>query len=296
MLRELKTFLAIAQCGTFLAAGERIGLSQSAVSAQIKRLQDDFQVVLFERSGRSAHLSDAGRSLVVLAQKLLLSYDEMREELQGQQPGGTLRIGAIPSAQIGLLPDALVNFRKQCPRVELKISPGTSTQLLDQLDANELDIVIVIRPPYSLPKLLHWQPLLTEPYVLIVPKEVRAKTAVEVLENYPFIRYDRLSFGGRPVQRFLNQQRIAVTTLMELKELEAIVRMVESGLGVSIIPRAKILSLQSRKVKVVPLETTFYREIGIIESDVGSRKTPIAELTACLQKAAGGVASRKRSR
>lgn len=297
MLRELQTFLAIARYGTFSAAGERIGLTQSAVSAQIKRLEDDLQVALFERNARSAKLSEAGRSLLTMGQQMLASYEEMRERVRGNLPCGTLRIGAIASAQIGLLPDALVDFRAQYPRIDVKINPGNSAQLLDQLDADELDMVVVIRPPFSLPKQWHWQPLLSEPYVLIAPLDVHANTPAQILENHPFIRYERLSFGGRLVQRYLAERRIAVNDAMELKELEAIVRMVERGLGVSIIPRTGVLSLQNRNVRVITLGiSTFYREIGVIEPDVRSRRPSTAALVSCLQKASRASSSRKRPR
>jgi DNA-binding transcriptional LysR family regulator len=290
MLRELETFLAIARHGSFSAAGERIGLTQSAVSAQIKRLEDDLRTPLFDRNGRAARLNDAGRGLVAMAGELLLSYEQMRERLRGNASGGAIRIGAIPTAQIGLLPDALVAFRAQCPGTMVHIAPGTSAQLLDRLDADELDLAIVIRPPFSLPKQLGWEPLLSEPYVLIAPANVRARQLSAVLAQHPFIRYDRLSYGGRPVQRYLTQHGIAVTDSMELKELEAIVRMVERGLGVSIIPRSKLLSLPRRNVRVISLgKSTFHREIGVADAGGQRRTSSVTALIASLQRAARRV-------
>ncbi|MES2951465.1 MAG: LysR family transcriptional regulator [Pseudomonadota bacterium] len=293
MLRELETFLAIARYGTFSAAGEHIGLTQSAVSAQIKRLEEGLQTTLFQRSGRTAQLNDAGHALLSMAREILVSFEDMRQRLQSDQPRGMLRIGAIPSVQVGLLPDTLVDFREEFPNVEIQIHPGTSTQLLDRLDVEELDLVVVIRPPFDLPKQLHWRPLLSEPYVLIAPPGVREKTPAQVLENHPFIRYDRLSYGGRPVQRFLKEQRIAVKDSMELKELEAIVRMVERGLGVSIIPHAGLLGLQKRKLQLMPLAPTFYREIGIVEHGADARSPSITAFTACLEKISGKTAPQK---
>lgn len=296
MLPELKTFLAIARYGTFSAAGERIGLTQSAVSAQVKRLEDDLRIALFERYGRSARLNDAGRALVDMAEQLLGSYEEIREQLHGKLPVGTIRIGAIPTAQIGLLPNALVEFRHRFPNVDIKIKPGTSAQLLDQLDADELDMAIVIRPPFDLPRQLHWEALLHEPYVLIAPAGIRAKTPMQIFEEHPFIRYDRLSFGGRPVQRFLASQRISVKDFVELKELEAIVRMVELGLGVSIIPHAGTLQLQDRSVRLIPLANPFHREIGIVGSDAGKRRPSIETMASCLQRVAKKAFSRKKGK
>lgn len=297
MLRELKTFLAIARSGTFSDAGNRIGLTQSAVSAQIKRLEDELQVTLFERSGRSAKLNDAGRRLVGMAEKMLASYQELRERLRSDVVSGTIRIGAISTVQTGLLPDALVSFRKKFPHVEVKINPGVSAQLLDQMDAEEFDLIIVIRPPFALPKELHWQPLISEPYVLIAPATIRADTPVRMLERYPFIRYDRRSFGGRQVQRFLTQQRITVNEVMELDELEAIVKMVERGLGVSVIPRSSIPSLQTSKVRTISLgHSTFYREIGIIEASARAHKPLTAALISRLRKVSAARSVKKRLR
>ena len=285
MLRELRTLLAIARHGTFAAAGEEVGLTQSAVSAQVRRLEDEFGAALFDRDGRSARLSEAGRALLPMAERWLAGFEHMREQLRGEVRG-VLRIGAIPSVQSGLLPDAIAAFRPGFPRVELRISPGPSMQLLNELDAGALDMALVIKPPFALPRRTRWQALITEPYVLIAPKAVRRAAPAELLAQHPFIRYDRLSFGGRPVQRYLEQQRLAVKDTMELKELEAIVRMVERGIGVSIIPRAAQLSLRNRPLHVVALDDAPQREIGIAMPVAGADQPFTAAFCAALLAAA----------
>ncbi len=293
MLRELRTLIAIARHGTFAAAGEEVGLTQSAVSAQVRRLEDEFGAALFDRDGRSARLSEAGRALLPMAEQWLAGFEHMREQLRGEARGvlrgvrrGVLRVGAIPSVQSGLLPDAIAGFRPGFPKVELRISPGPSMQLLNELDAGALDMALVIKPPFALPRRTRWQALITEPYVLIAPKAVRRAAPAELLAQHPFIRYDRMSFGGRPVQRYLEQQRLAVQDTMELKELDAIVRMVERGIGVSIIPRAAQLSLRSRALHVVALEDAPQREIGIAMPVAGADQPFTAAFCAALLAAA----------
>jgi DNA-binding transcriptional LysR family regulator len=285
MLRELRTLLAIARHGTFAAAGEAVGLTQSAVSAQVRRMEDEFGIGLFDRDGRSARLSDAGRALLPLAEQWLAGFEHMREQLRGEVRG-VLRVGAIPSVQAGLLPDAIVGFRQGFPKVEVRISPGPSMQLLNELDAGALDLALVIKPPFALPRRTRWQALVKEPYVLIAPQAVRRGTPAQMLAQQPFIRYDRLSFGGRPVQRYLEQRRLVVQDTMELKELEAIVRMVERGIGVSIIPRAAPLQLRSRPLHMVALEEAPVREIGLVMPAAGADRPFTAAFNAALLAAA----------
>lgn len=260
MLRELKTFVAVARHGTFAAAGQRVGLTQSAVSAQMRVLEQALGQRLFDRSGRSAELNAAGRHALPLAEQMLALYAEMASpagELRGE-----LRVGAIASVQTGLLPQALPRFRQQAPGVELKLVPGVSLDLLSRVDAGELDLALLIKPPFELPKELQQLPLAREPFVLIVPETVTGDEPLELLTRQPFVRYDRSSFGGRQVERFLRAQRLQVNEALELDELEAIVRMVEAGLGVSLIPLAGLWREHGARVRIIELgELTFHREL-----------------------------------
>lgn len=262
MLRELKTFVAVARHGTFAAAGQRVGLTQSAVSAQMRNLEQALGQRLFDRSGRSAELNAAGRHALPLAEQMLALFAEMgRPEAAGEWRG-ELRLGAIASVQTGLLPQALPRFRQLAPHVELKLVPGVSLDLLSRLDAGELDLALLIKPPFELPKDLQQLPLAREPFVLIVPEGLPGDDPLQLLASQPFVRYDRSSFGGRQVSRFLREQHLQAHEAMELDELDAIVRMVEAGLGVSLIPLAGLWREHGARVRVIELgELTFHREL-----------------------------------
>lgn len=280
MLRELKTFVAVARHGTFAAAGQRVGLTQSAVSAQMRVLEQALGQRLFDRSGRSAELNAAGRHALPLAEQMLALYAEMASpagELRGE-----LRVGAIASVQTGLLPQVLPRFRQQAPGVELKLVPGVSLDLLSRVDAGELDLALLIKPPFELPKELQQLPLAREPFVLIVPETVTGDEPLELLTRQPFVRYDRSSFGGRQVERFLRAQRLQVNEALELDELEAIVRMVEAGLGVSLIPLAGLWREHGARVRIIELgELTFHRElIALVRR--AQRQPALDCLVACL--------------
>ncbi|OEC33312.1 DNA-binding transcriptional regulator, LysR family [Pseudomonas cuatrocienegasensis] len=262
MLRELKTFVMVARHGTFAAAGQQVGLTQSAVSAQMRVLEQGLGVRLFDRSGRAAVLNAAGRHALPLAEQMLTLYGQMARPATLAEWQGELKVGAIASVQTGLLPEALPAFRQAAPRVELKLVPGVSLKLLSQVDAGELDLALLIKPPFDLPKELLQVSLAREPFVLITPLTVAGEDPLQILAEQPFVRYDRSSFGGRQVSQFLREQRLQVHEALELDELDAIVRMVECGLGVSLIPRAGLWLQRSTQLRVIELGAlTFHREL-----------------------------------
>lgn len=283
MLRELKTFLAVARHGTFAAAGLHIGLTQSAVSAQIRNLEQALGIRLFDRTGRQATLNPAGLRAVPMAQEMLAIFSRMGESEDVSEFRGELKIGAVATAQTGLLPQALLRLRQQAPGLEPKLVPGVSLNLLSQVDAGEVDLAIMIKPPFELPKELSATVIRREPFVLIVPLQVEGDDPLQLLADQPQVRYDRNSFGGRLVTRFLREQRIEVEVALELDELEAIVKMVESGLGVSLLPKAGLWLEHPLKVRVIELgELTFYREMVLLQR-YSQRNQPVQKLFAdCL--------------
>lgn len=285
MIKEFKTFIAVARDGTFTGAGAQLGLTQSAVSAQIRRLEDYLGVALFDRGARAAVLNAHGREMLPQAEELVAMAERMASAGGAGHVSGSLRIGAIASVQQDLLVRALGLFRAQYPDVRVRIVPGVSLSLLGQVDAGEVDLAVLIRPPFALPPELGWQPLLSEPVALAVPAAMPEAPWRELLATQPFIRYDRASFGGRVVDLFLKKQRIRVHEAVELDEIEAIANMVRHGLGVALLPRLRRLDMTG--LRLLPLgEAAFQREIGLIGRlpfEPGSMRGKIAE---CLLAAA----------
>jgi DNA-binding transcriptional LysR family regulator len=287
VIKEFKTFIAVARDGTFTGAGTHLGLTQSAVSAQIKRLEEYLGVGLFDRGARAAVLNAHGREMLAQAEELVAMAERMVTTAGAGQVSGSLRIGAIASVQQDLLVDALGRFRAVYPEVRVRIVPGVSLSLLGQVDAGEVDMAVLIRPPFTLPPELGWHRLLSEPVMLAVPASLPDAPWRELLAAQPFIRYDRASFGGRVVDIFLKKHRLNVHEAVELDEIEAIANMVRHGLGVALLPKLRRLDMTG--LRLVPLgEQAFHREIGIIGRlpfDAGSVREKMAE---CLMAAAAG--------
>lgn len=278
MIRELKTFVCVARRGTFAAAGREVGLTQSAVSAQIKNLEDTLGVALFDRTGRAANLNAAGQRAVALAEEILQLFGRMGSPDSANDFRGALRIGAISTAQTGILPQALVLLRSKAPFIEASLVPGVSLNLLSQVDAGELDLAIMIKPPFSLPKELHAEVIAKEPFVLITPSGMQGDDPGQILSDHPFIRYDQRSFGGRRVTQFLRERKLEVQQTLELDELDAIVKMVRAGLGVSLVPMAGLWLEHAEDVRIIDLgEMTFFREIVLVSKYL-QRDTPLLDL------------------
>ncbi|WP_118179999.1 LysR family transcriptional regulator [Paraburkholderia phosphatilytica] len=282
MLRELRTFLAVVRHGTFAGAGSHIGLTQSAVSAQIQRLEEELGFALFDRTGRAATLNAAGRQTVELAEELLSVYARLADRGRGADQSGLLRVGAIASAQTSFLVGAIRRFRDEAPGWRIRVVPGVSLNLLAQVDSGELDLAVIIKPPFALPAELNWRTLAMEPFALLVPRRLSKQPWRELLASEPFIRYDRSSFGGRVVDRFLRKLRMTVHDVVELDELQGIVGLVAQGAGVAIVPQSAGLHLP-RSVTTLSLgDDTFVREIGLVERSAHGQQSAAEHFADCV--------------
>ncbi|WP_284614703.1 LysR family transcriptional regulator [Aquabacterium humicola] len=266
MLRELKTLTAVAREGTFAAAGARIGLTQAAVSAQMQRLEAELGFALFDRVGRSARLNAMGQRTLAQAEELLRLAGQLGSRAGAAESSPVfVSLGAIASVQQSRLPQAVAAFHRRFRDARSRIVPGVSMALMDQVDAGEVELAVIIRPPFALPADLRWTPLAREPFRLLVPRAVKGDDAAALLASEPFIRYDHTSFGGRLVDRFLRSARIAVREACELDELDAIVQLVALGVGIALVPQAATLRRWPAGVRAIDLgEQTFHREIGLV--------------------------------
>ena len=286
MMTELKTLIAVVRYGGFSAAGEQIGLTQSAVSSQIQRLEESLGFALFDRTRRSAALNENGARVLARAEEIVALYAKLGDADTRDELAGTLRIGAIASVQSSVLPRALAALRKENPRLLVNILPGVSMKLMDQLDSTEIDAAIMIRPPFGILPEMSWQTLMQEPFKLLVPKDNKGRDWRKLLESQPFLRYERTSFGGRLVTRFLRDNKLAVQDAIELDEIAGLMKLVAEGLGVALVPMVEAYLPLPSGVRAISLgDKTFYREIGILRKGPGSRQPVVMALEKHLREA-----------
>jgi len=288
MIRELKTLVAVARDGTFAAAGQRIGLTQAAVSAQMQRLEDELGFALFDRTGRSARLNAMGQQTLERAQEIIRLSNELGSRRIGRPATVLVNIGAIASVQRLTLPDALARFHKQNKDCRTRVTPGLSIHLLNLADAGEIDMAAIIRPPFALHSDLRWTTLAHEPFRLLVPRQVEGDDWAEILTTHPLVRYNRSSFGGRQVDRFLRGAHLSVRDICEADELEAIVRLVANGVGVALVPETASQPKWPAAIRAVDLgPDTFHRDIGLVHRAPRGMSEPARLLAELLCSAYG---------
>lgn len=264
MIRELKTFVAVCELDGFAAAARHVNLTPSAVSAQIKNLEDNLGLSLFTRTARAITLNPQGTRILPIAKEILALYMTMQlpSDTDIASYYGQLKIGAINSVQVGILPEALKAITLLAPLMQTEVIPGRSVELFEKLELGSIDAAITIQPAFALPKDIVIESITTEPYVLISPKNWPFYSLRQTLEQHPFIHYSLQSSAGAKLSRFFKQQDIKVNTIMEINDLDAIVRMVESGLGVALIPYAGLWIRSTAPVKVHHLgDNSLVREV-----------------------------------
>ena len=235
-IRHLRTLLAIAERGSFAAAAREVHLTELAVSMQMKALEAELGVSLFDRTTRPPALTDAARALLPEAAELIAGYERLaRRESDDSLVQGHLRLGAVPSVITGILPGAIAALRRRHPGVHVEIAMALSAELVERVERRALDAAIVSELG-RVPDGCLWSPFAREPLVLIAPPDAPDRTAGELLAAYPFIRYTRQAWVGRLIHAMMRRRRIKVAEAMTLDTLEAVTAMVSHGLGVSIVP------------------------------------------------------------
>jgi len=282
-IRLLKTFIAIAAEGSFAAAANKLGLTQSAVSLQMKALEEDLRTELFDRTLRRPTINASGRELLARASEVVQLYDLLPEAVsEPNDLAGSFAFGAVNTIMAGVLPGALRRLQNAHPRLQTRVVSGLSAELVHMVDRGELDAALVSEPPSKLDPDLVWCALYDEPLVVIAPKGCEAKTGPQLLEDLPFIRFSRSAWAGRLIDRSLRQRQIKVSQCMETDSLEAISLMVSRGLGVSLVPLRPIANPFPAPLCVVPFgKDTILRNIGIVsrvESVHGKSRDVLGEM------------------
>ncbi|MDX0284250.1 LysR family transcriptional regulator [Sinorhizobium meliloti] len=263
--RFLETFLAVVQHGSLAEASRRLGVTPAAIAQRIQALEDEIGLPLLARSGRRVKPTEAGIAILEKSRHVLSEVRQLKGLARDDQAFGELRLGAISTALTGLLPNALRKVFDTTPGVDIFLLPGTSAELYNSVLEEKIDAAILVKPPFPIPKTLHWELIRAEPFVLLAPPHLADSSADRLLREQPFIRYDRSNWGGRVADAYLQAQRILPREWLELDSLEAISVMVEAGLGVSLMPDWRSSLFDNLCVARLPLRNAPCREIGLLK-------------------------------
>jgi DNA-binding transcriptional LysR family regulator len=279
-IRNLKTLQAVLKHGSFAAAADALGLTPSAVSLQVKGLETELRTSLFDRSRRPLTLSANGAALVEQVNRVVAAYEDLGRVLSNSKNiAGKLKIGAVPTTQTGILPEALCRLTASHRQIQVQIVTGLSAELTALVDDGELDAALVTQPMVPLNRRLTWLPFASDPLIVIAPQQAVGRFDRQLLERYPLIRFNRRAWLGRLIENALRQKKIKIHPIMELDSLEAITVMVSKGLGVSIVPRRRLEVGLSLPLRTVPFGNPPVRHpLGLVEIS----GQPLHDLTALL--------------
>lgn len=239
-LHQLRYFLAVARTGSFTRAAERERVAQPTLSQQIRKLERELGLPLFERLGRGVRLTPAGQRLLGHAQAVLRELTEARHALQAfrDQVAGALTVGVIPTILPYFLAGRLEQFLRRHPAVEVHVVEEVTDRLLEKLTSGDLDLAIV-RLPVRRPHLVCSE-ILREPLLAALPPGHRLEAQTEldprdlegerllVLRDGHCLRSQVLTLCRRSASR--------PQDVLETDQLASIAALVASGFGVSVLP------------------------------------------------------------
>lgn len=235
-MRSLRTLLTIHDAGSFKKAAERLNMTLSAVSMQMKELEASYGVALFDRSSRPPALTPTGLLLVDAGRGIVTALDDLPLLLKaGPTLSGSLSLGFVATASTRLLPDAVRHLLARFPGLELRIESALSAELAEKVGRGDLDAAVVTETR-DLHRDCVVSRLVDDPLVLVAASTERRRLTPELLRHRPFIRFQARSGVGRIIDEFLLDRAFDIRQTMVLDSLEAIVELVASDLGVTIIP------------------------------------------------------------
>jgi DNA-binding transcriptional LysR family regulator len=274
-LYELSLFHLVAEHGSFTKAGQKARLTQSAITRQIRGVEEQLGVALFERTTRHVCLTDAGKLLYARSKPIVASAEETLKQIQQDfhLVPKTLRVGVARSIGLAYYAGFFFAFRRQLPEVQLHVVQLTSQEILEAVESRALDAGL-LSPPRRLPQALAVTHRFEDEFVLVTPPDhpmakAGGKTSLKSLRKAllaeRWLLIDHRGETGRALRSWLEAEGLPVEPAMELDSFDVIVNLVSLGLGVSLVPH-RVLALYGdrRRVGRLRLQPQFMRELAVV--------------------------------
>ena len=263
-IETLQSFRTVLATGSFAAAAQVLNLTPSAISLQMKQLEEYVGQPLFDRSTRRVVPTPFALQIAPSMATALGLLEALRKPRQ-TGVAGVLRLGVIPSIEKSALPRALRLLQTAHPALSVRLSLDVSPALVQAVKAGRLDAAAVIRPESGGSSRLAWTDLVQERFVLVAPAHAPQTTPADLLRHWPWIRYDSSLTGGRIAAAWVRKVAPDAQAGFEIFSIEAILAMVSEGLGVSVLPRPSGPLPVDASVRVVELgESAPTRQVALV--------------------------------
>ncbi|WP_341702214.1 LysR family transcriptional regulator [Ferrovibrio sp.] len=268
-LRQLQAFRAVADLGSFSEAGERLGLSQPALSATIRKLEDQLGVRLFDRTTRQIALTAEGAELRRLANRLIDEFEAVSGDLQDYlaRRRGRVVVAALPSLAAVTLPRVLARFKALHPGIDVIIRDTLHDQIQDLVDSGAADFGLTVTPAAD--RDFAFQPLIVDRFVMVCPRRHRlarrrSVTWADMVAD-PIITMARTSSVRQYIDAACAQTGIASHSRYDAEHLATIGALVSEGLGIAALPSLTTPLLRFADLAEVPItEPHVERVMGIV--------------------------------
>ena len=238
-LRNLITFIHVAELGSFTKAAEQLGYSQSTVSFQIKQLEEELGCLLFERINHTITLTERGHELVSYAHGIRALMDEFKESLTKEELSGSIHIVTPDSICDDMINSHYIDFHEKYPSISIRFTTGDSALMLEMLEHNEADFIITLdsrlhNKDYVIAK---EQPLSMH-FVSSTNSKFAGKKKLSVKDiiNEPFILTEHGQGYRRVLDRELAKMSLEITPVLEIGRTDIITTMIAQNNMVSFLP------------------------------------------------------------
>lgn len=242
-LAQVRQFVALAEAGSFHRAASVLNMAQPPLSVGIRKLEEELGAALFIRGPRGVRLTSAGEVALLSARQALQCIEEMHMAVRQSEAGerGRLRVGFVASATLELLPRLLITYRAKYPQIELKLEESRTAELLADVEQHRIDVAIV-RTPVMAPAGVNIEQLQRDSLRLAVSKRSRwsgrKRVSLGDLRDEPFVVFSRDRVPSMHAITMLLCQRAGFVPIVaeEGGQLQTILCLVESGIGVALVP------------------------------------------------------------
>lgn len=268
-LGHLNVFYEVAKCKSFTLAGQKLFITQPAVTFQIQSLENYLGVKLFYRIGKKIELSQGGKILFGHAEKIFNLAELAEKEIRGllHAGAGIIEIGAPEAFSRIFIPQIIEKFHKKYPNVKICMDSGPSQKIVDNVINLKNDVAIVSRIPY--PKEIKFIPFFTEEVLLIVPKNHKFSRAKKIsipdLDGEPLVMRDWGSGTYKLMLQEFVKQNIYPVVRMEAENIDTLIHLVYRGIGVSFIVKYALKNtIKLNKIRSISFSSKLYLNFDII--------------------------------
>ena len=238
-LRNLITFIHVAELGSFSKAAEQLDYSQSTISFQIKQLEDELGCLLFERINHTITLTERGRELVSYAHQIRALTDEFRENLEEEECKGHIHIVTPDSVCDGMISRNYMDFHQKYPDVSICFSTGDSGVMLDMLDHNEADVIITLDGHiYNKDYIIAKEEQIPMHFVANSNSKFAGvkKLSINDIINEPFILTEHGQGYRRVFDKELAKKSLEIEPILEIGRTDMITALITQGDMISFLP------------------------------------------------------------